>query len=469
MAEATSSRSDLYLRIDQDLDDDEKGDLRNYVAGKKLLPSGRLRGMGPHQIFMKLEHNRKLKTGDLSLLEDLMKKIGREDFAEEAKRIAEEERKDSRNLSERVSDTDEQRAPNVSTDDRDNIYYKFVERSEKVFHKEVLQDPEKFTLAVETFKLHADTVLGTSESDSGDSDIQKISRKAKLTIRRKVKNEIVRVDDHLFTDQILSDLSKYNLLVRCFNRFGAILKRATRGCVLCYIEFENGSCFKTFIHAYKDGSLSEHMTQELITEDIRAAEGGDLYVHVTLQEDYEEEGSDSTSVTSEEASEKVHSVDKELGTLNIMATTRNNSSKDTEEKKEEAREVSPAKGQWLARKKELRRLQKRLEDTNRRELKEAKRQPEAAKRQAAEEAAKRQAVEDEAKIQAAMAEAVRQAQRAADERQAEAAKRQAEAAKRQAAEEEAKRQAAVAEAARQSQRAAEKRARRKRHYSCHTQ
>ncbi|XP_078583795.1 uncharacterized protein LOC144866307 [Branchiostoma floridae x Branchiostoma japonicum] len=173
-------------------------------------------------------------------------------------------------------------APNPACDEKENIFHKFVERSEKIFHDEVLQDPDKFSLAVETFKLHADIVLGTDESGADDSDVQKPAERAKLTLRKKTNDEIARVDGKLFADQVLSDLPQYNRLVRGFNIFKATLRKATRGCVLCYLNFEDDSCYKTFLRAYRDGRLSDTLTRELITDDTRAAEGEDLYVHVTL-------------------------------------------------------------------------------------------------------------------------------------------------------------------------------------------
>ncbi|KAI8489425.1 positive regulation of MHC class I biosynthetic process [Branchiostoma belcheri] len=169
-----------------------------------------------------------------------------------------------------------------STDETNNKYYTFVERSEKIFHDEVLQDPDKFSLAVEAFSIHADVVLGTDDSGADDSDIEKLSSRAKLTVRRKAKAEIARVDGKLFADRILSDLTTYNRLARSFKIFKATLRKTTRGCVLCYLDFEDDSCYKTFLRAYRDGRLSDTLSRELITDDMRAAEGEDLYVHVTL-------------------------------------------------------------------------------------------------------------------------------------------------------------------------------------------
>ncbi|XP_035665914.1 uncharacterized protein LOC118409152 [Branchiostoma floridae] len=90
---AETSRYDLFLEISQNLNKTECRDLRTFVGSNRLLPGRDLQDMDPQQIFVKLEHKGKLKTGDLSLVVDLMTKIERDDFAKEAKRIAAQERK----------------------------------------------------------------------------------------------------------------------------------------------------------------------------------------------------------------------------------------------------------------------------------------------------------------------------------------------------------------------------------------
>ncbi|XP_019619676.1 PREDICTED: uncharacterized protein LOC109466407 [Branchiostoma belcheri] len=88
----TTPRHDLFLRIKQHLKDEESNDLRTYIESEELLPAGEIQHLNPQQILRKLEQKLKLPKGDLSLLVDLMTKIGRVDFAEEAEKIAEQER-----------------------------------------------------------------------------------------------------------------------------------------------------------------------------------------------------------------------------------------------------------------------------------------------------------------------------------------------------------------------------------------
>ncbi|XP_019625504.1 PREDICTED: uncharacterized protein LOC109470861 [Branchiostoma belcheri] len=85
------SADDLYLRISQNLKDEQVRDLRNYLGSKELLPARDLQHMDPHQMCTKLEQSGKLWEGNPTLLERLMRKVGREDFAVGAKRIAEKE------------------------------------------------------------------------------------------------------------------------------------------------------------------------------------------------------------------------------------------------------------------------------------------------------------------------------------------------------------------------------------------
>ncbi|XP_066268554.1 NACHT, LRR and PYD domains-containing protein 3-like [Branchiostoma lanceolatum] len=92
---ANNPRQDLYLEISRNLVDQELRDLRNYVSGAKILPAGFVQKSDAHQIFNQLEKEQKLKLGDLKLLSDLLRKIGRHDYAEQAEKIAENERKGS--------------------------------------------------------------------------------------------------------------------------------------------------------------------------------------------------------------------------------------------------------------------------------------------------------------------------------------------------------------------------------------
>ncbi|XP_035690081.1 NLR family CARD domain-containing protein 4-like [Branchiostoma floridae] len=90
---ADNPRQDLYLEISRNLVDQELTDLRNYVSGAKILPARFVQHADAHQICNQLEKEQKLKPGDLSLMADLLRKIGRNDYAEKAEKVAENERK----------------------------------------------------------------------------------------------------------------------------------------------------------------------------------------------------------------------------------------------------------------------------------------------------------------------------------------------------------------------------------------
>ncbi|XP_078598178.1 NLR family CARD domain-containing protein 4-like [Branchiostoma floridae x Branchiostoma japonicum] len=92
---AANPRQDLYLEISRNLIDQELTDLRNYVSGAGILAAGFIQHANMHQICNQLEKEQKLKLGDLFLLADLLRKIGRHDYAEQAERIAKGERKGS--------------------------------------------------------------------------------------------------------------------------------------------------------------------------------------------------------------------------------------------------------------------------------------------------------------------------------------------------------------------------------------
>ncbi|XP_035689372.1 uncharacterized protein LOC118424747 [Branchiostoma floridae] len=89
---AGNPRQDLYLEISRNLLQEELRDLRNYVSGAKILPAGVVQNATAQEIFNQLEKEWNLKSGDLSLMADLLTKIGRNDYAEQAEEIAENER-----------------------------------------------------------------------------------------------------------------------------------------------------------------------------------------------------------------------------------------------------------------------------------------------------------------------------------------------------------------------------------------
>ncbi|XP_035689377.1 ankyrin-3-like [Branchiostoma floridae] len=88
---AGNPRQALFLKISRNLVDEELTDLRNYVSGAEILSARFVQKADPHQIFTQLEKEGKLKPGDLSLLADLLRKIGRNDYAEQAEKVAEDE------------------------------------------------------------------------------------------------------------------------------------------------------------------------------------------------------------------------------------------------------------------------------------------------------------------------------------------------------------------------------------------
>ncbi|XP_019621995.1 PREDICTED: uncharacterized protein LOC109468180 [Branchiostoma belcheri] len=83
-------RQDLFLLISSNLVTEELRNLRNYVAGD-ILAEGFVEKANAHEIFKQLEKENKLKLGDLSLLADILKKIGRHDYAKKAEQVAADE------------------------------------------------------------------------------------------------------------------------------------------------------------------------------------------------------------------------------------------------------------------------------------------------------------------------------------------------------------------------------------------
>ncbi|XP_078655555.1 uncharacterized protein LOC144902174 [Branchiostoma floridae x Branchiostoma belcheri] len=87
------NRQDLFLKISKNLVENELKDLRNYVSGGDILAGGFVQNANAHGIFNQMEKENKLKLGDLSLLANILEKIGRHHYAELARQVAADEQK----------------------------------------------------------------------------------------------------------------------------------------------------------------------------------------------------------------------------------------------------------------------------------------------------------------------------------------------------------------------------------------
>eukprot|EP00058_Branchiostoma_floridae_P003829 XP_002589317.1 hypothetical protein BRAFLDRAFT_77770 [Branchiostoma floridae] len=157
-----------------------------------------------------------------------------------------------------------------------------LEMSKDLFLPNVVTNPDKFKKATGLFERHVKARLGGGELGSETEEPQKLKREVKLRLKKASDQHEDDVHANAFVASVLGDLETYERIIGCFEEYKAILKRITRGCLLCHLEFDDASCYRTFLAAYRDGRLSETLTRELITDDMMAAEGEDLYVHVTL-------------------------------------------------------------------------------------------------------------------------------------------------------------------------------------------
>ncbi|XP_078692881.1 uncharacterized protein LOC144922731 [Branchiostoma floridae x Branchiostoma belcheri] len=182
-----------------------------------------------------------------------------------------------------------------SSSDEESVkqeYYRIIRISDKIFHEEVLNDPQKLESRLLDFKQHVDGAL----------DMFKLSCKAKLRVKKKLKKKAkykaAKVHGSLFSGRNLG--SRYGKMVECFKMYCATLKKVVDGCVLCSLEFDDIPHLASFLRGYRDGKLSETLTQELITEEMKQEEGADLYVHVTLLVARDTARSDDEDLSSEE-------------------------------------------------------------------------------------------------------------------------------------------------------------------------
>ncbi|CAH1266185.1 DEDD [Branchiostoma lanceolatum] len=147
--------------------------------------------------------------------------------------------------------------------------FRLLRISEKIF--EVLNDTEKLESWLLCFRQHVDDTM----------HFCKLSCKAKLRVERKVRRHARKIHKVVFSP-LERELEQYDKIAKCFRLYSATLKKIEDGCVLCTLEFDDVPHLKSFLRGYRDGKLSETLTQELITEEMKQEGGPDLYVHVTL-------------------------------------------------------------------------------------------------------------------------------------------------------------------------------------------
>eukprot|EP00058_Branchiostoma_floridae_P003848 XP_002589336.1 hypothetical protein BRAFLDRAFT_77788 [Branchiostoma floridae] len=167
----------------------------------------------------------------------------------------------------------------ATNDTKTAIHSTFLKIHEKVFDEKTVQDVHEFERCMDSVKKIESVISDTEEKQ------HKLQSAAKLRIKKRINNKIAEVAENMFSDRVLDPANRetFHKMAECFKRFGASVKKAKRGCVLCYLDFPDVGDYDTFWRGYSDGSLSDTLTRELITDDMRAAEGGaDLYIHVRV-------------------------------------------------------------------------------------------------------------------------------------------------------------------------------------------
>eukprot|EP00058_Branchiostoma_floridae_P003833 XP_002589321.1 hypothetical protein BRAFLDRAFT_77774 [Branchiostoma floridae] len=175
-----------------------------------------------------------------------------------------------------------------NTEEKDSIYHAIIKMGEEVFDDKAFTTLDEFAQTVQHLEDFTVLVIKTEENKQ-----TKLSAKVKLEIKNRVDDRVAEVASEIWKRELFNkdDRSTLRKLMDCFKRFEAALRKAELGCVLCHLDFPDVGCYDTFWRGYSDGSLSDTLTRELITDDMRAAEGGaDLYIHVRVLDSATEDG-----------------------------------------------------------------------------------------------------------------------------------------------------------------------------------
>ncbi|XP_078578539.1 uncharacterized protein LOC144863341 [Branchiostoma floridae x Branchiostoma japonicum] len=125
----------------------------------------------------------------------------------------------------------------------------------------------------------APTDLGSSESELKKQKIKRLEKRteAKFKMLRKAKGLMSK-------KEVERKCKKY---LRRFKRKYARIQRITDGCLLMYLTFDLVSYLREFWDDYTSGVLSTELTEVLVTDEMRAVVGQDVFVRVIiLERDY---------------------------------------------------------------------------------------------------------------------------------------------------------------------------------------
>ncbi|XP_078583469.1 uncharacterized protein LOC144866128 [Branchiostoma floridae x Branchiostoma japonicum] len=175
-----------------------------------------------------------------------------------------------------------------NTEDKDSIYHAIVKMGEEAFDDKAYINLDEFAKTVQDLESFTAIVIKTEDNKKA-----KLSVQVKSEIKKRVNDKIAEVANKILERKLFNKKRRSTLhkMMRCFERFEAALRKAELGCVLCHLDFTDVGCYDTFWRGYSDGSLSDTLTRELVTDEMRAAEGGaDLYIHVRVLDSATEDG-----------------------------------------------------------------------------------------------------------------------------------------------------------------------------------
>ncbi|KAI8506943.1 hypothetical protein Bbelb_153820 [Branchiostoma belcheri] len=101
-----SLRNKLYMKISQNLSEDEVKSLRQLMITDKYIGRDIAEDANPHDIFKRLEADSRIGVGNLGLLKDVFIALGKEKLAEEAEAVEKEEGRRVFNVSKRTASED---------------------------------------------------------------------------------------------------------------------------------------------------------------------------------------------------------------------------------------------------------------------------------------------------------------------------------------------------------------------------
>ncbi|XP_078575603.1 uncharacterized protein LOC144861522 [Branchiostoma floridae x Branchiostoma japonicum] len=286
----------LFAKISNSLSEEDVRNLRGILT--PILGAARVQNALPIEICNSLQQDNKISIGNLGLLVDILRNLGKGRLAEEAEQLEQEQRTEAQVHAQAAA------AQVQSQSEAAALHVHQTDTMSEPHH--TLMQPMPMALAIYPgFQGSFDIAIG--EQPHGQLTIPNphllatvYQKEQVLQLKMKMRDEELKalymyernkVESLEKAKAFLSQESlekRFDELQDKIEQQHAIIVSTYRGCVILFLTFESEPKFAHFWGSCTSGRLSDSLTELLTTEEMQNLEGGDQLVVRTLvlEQDY---------------------------------------------------------------------------------------------------------------------------------------------------------------------------------------